>query len=231
MGHKLFFLICMGALGLEAYGASPQQQQPDREDGASLARGPRSPSERLLTIRVYDYTELRPSALERARREASRVLAEAGIGVRWEQCRTSDTETNQDESCAQRAGAHVIQLRVHPREMSKKLTTRSIEFGYSVPLEKGFGIIAGVYSDRTNEMVRSLGLDLHVVLGHTMAHEIGHLLLGTNSHAKEGVMRPKWGDREVRLASIGLLGFTEAQARRMQEQVGRRLALALALTR
>jgi hypothetical protein len=175
---------------------------------------------------VYDYTELRPSSLEHARREASRVLAEAGIAVRWEQCRTSDRETNQDESCAQRAGAHVIQLRVHPREMSKKLTSRSIEFGYSVPLEKGFGIIAGVYLDRTSEMAQSLGLDLHVLLGHTIAHEIGHLLLGTNSHAKVGVMRPRWGDREVRLASTGLLVFTEAEARWMQAQVARRLALA-----
>lgn len=183
----------------------------------------RIPTDRPLTIRLYDYTGITPGTLERAREEAGRVLARAGVRVRWEQCRTSEGETHQDASCTQRAGAHVIQLRIHPKEMAKKLTKRGIEFGYSIPLETGHGVIAGVYLDRTATMARELGLDLHVVLGHTMAHEIGHLLLGSNSHAKRGIMRPTWGDREVRLATTGILGFTSAQAERMQAQAAARL--------
>ncbi len=210
MGHKLFFLILAGAMAFEMHGGSL----------------PQSLRIQQLTIRVYDYAGIEPTTLERTRREASRVLATAGIELRWEQCRTSEKEASQDASCTQRAGAHVIQLRIHPREMAKKLTSRSIEFGYSIPLENSFGFIAGVYLDRTDDVARSLGLDLHVMLGHTIAHEIGHLLLGTNSHAKKGVMRPTWGDREVRLANTGVLGFTEAQARRMLLQVACRLALA-----
>lgn len=222
MQYKLLLLVIAGTLSVEMRGASPQH--PGETDG-SIGEPPRPARNRRLTVRLYDYADLRPAALERTRRTASRALATAGIEVRWEQCSTSDKDTYQDASCAQRAGAHVIQLRIHPREMSRKLTRRSIEFGYSVPLEDGFGIIAGVYVDRTSEMARSLGLDLHVVLGHTIAHEVGHLLLGTNSHANRGIMRPTWSDREVRFAITGLLGFTEAQARRIQTQVARRLEL------
>ena len=192
-------------------------QSAQRPDLASVSR---------LTVRLYDYADIEPKMIERTCGEASRVLFSAGIAILWEQCRTSAKDTNQDASCAQRAGAHVIQLRIHPREMAKKLTKRGIEFGYSIPLENGFGIIAGVYVDRTREMARSLGLDLHVVLGHLIAHEIGHLLLGTNSHAKTGVMRPTWRDREVRLAVTGVLGFTEAQAQEMQAQVALRISAA-----
>jgi hypothetical protein len=107
--------------------------------------------------------------------------------------------------------------------MAKKLTSRGIEFGYAIPLENGYGIIAGVYLDRTADMARAIGADLHVVLGHTMAHEIGHLLIGTNSHAGRGIMRPAWGDREVHLAKTGALGFTREQAVKMQAQVKTRL--------
>lgn len=226
MGHKLFVLILAGTAVLKMHGASLQNPgQQHGAHGATVERRPVTPSRRL-TIRVYDYTGIKPKALERTRKEASRVLAAAGIDLRWERCRTSEKGTSQDASCAHRTGAHLIQLRIHPREMSKKLTSRSIEFGYSIPLDNSFGFIAGVYLDRTNEVAQSLGLDLHVMLGHTIAHEIGHLLLGTNSHANEGVMRPTWGDREVRLANTGQLGFTEAQALRMQAQVARRLASA-----
>lgn len=226
MGRKFFFLILAGAVTLEMHGANLQSSgKHDGEQSSTVGR-PQSRPNQKLTVRVYNYAEIEPKMLERTRREASRVLATAGIELRWERCRTSERETSQDASCSQRAGAHVIQLRIHPREMAKKLTSRSTEFGYSIPLENGFGIIAGVYLDRTSEMAQSLGFDLHVVLGHTIAHEIGHLLLGTNSHAKVGVMRPTWGDREVRLANTGLLVFTEAQANLMQDQIARRFASA-----
>lgn len=193
---------------------------------AQSAQWPEPQPVSRLTIRVYNYTDIEPRTIEQTRREASRVLLSAGIDVRWEQCRTSEKDANQDASCAQRAGAHVIQLRLHSLEMAKKMTKRSIEFGYSIPLENGFGIIAGVYVDRTSEMARSLGLDLHVVLGHTIAHEIGHLLLGTNSHTNTGVMRRTWRDREVRLAITGLLGFTEAHAEEMRARVALRIGAA-----
>jgi hypothetical protein len=107
--------------------------------------------------------------------------------------------------------------------MAKKATKKSAEFGYSLPLRQGFGVIAGVYLDRTKDMAKALGLDAHVVLGHTIAHEIGHLLLGKNSHARLGIMVPRFGDRELRLAKTGRLGFTEIQAARMQDNAAARL--------
>ena len=193
---------------------------------AQAAEPSTGPTPSQLTIRLYDYTQSSPRLLSGARDEASRVLSAADIDVRWAQCRTSVDQPVQDDSCSRRAGTHVIQLRIHPKEMAKKLTKRGVEFGYAIPLEDGHGIIAGVYLDRTAAIARQIGADLHVVLGHTMAHEIGHLLLGTNSHARRGIMRPTWGDREVHLANTGALGFTDAQADQIQAQVEERLRLA-----
>ena len=113
------------------------------------------------------------------------------------------------------------------RESTEEDGEHGGQFGYSLPSAKGHGIIAGVFLERTTQMARSLGLDAHVVLGHTMAHEIGHLLLGSNSHAKKGIMRPKWGKREVHLAKTGGFGFTDDQAERMQAQAAERLGKVL----
>jgi hypothetical protein len=192
--------------------------------GLPAADSTASAPKRELSIRVYNYTTSEPNLLLRAHRQATEVLQKAGIHPRWEQCRTSDAESNKDSSCTQPVGPHLIQLRIHSREMAKRATKRSVEFGYAVPLTDSFGVIAGVYLDRTAELANSLGLDVHVVLGHTMAHEIGHLLLGSNSHARTGIMKPTWGDREIHLAKTGVLRFTEAQAERMQAQVAARLA-------
>jgi hypothetical protein len=41
-------------------------------------------------------------------------------------------------------------------------------------------------------MARSAGLDAGTLLGRVMAHEIGHLLLGTANHRPTGLMRAEW---------------------------------------
>ena len=55
-----------------------------------------------------------------------------------------------------------------------------------------------------------------VLLGRAMAHEIGHLLLGANSHSLNGIMRGHWSVHEFRLnARIDMLFITE-HSRRMK---------------
>lgn len=178
-----------------------------------------------ITIRIYDYAGIEPRLLQRARQQAAKILERAGVASRWEKCRTSLVEAEQDASCAQRAGAALIQLRIFPGNMAKKIASAETQFGYSLPLDGDFGIIAGVYLDRTLNFARLMGLDAEVVLGYTMAHEIGHLLLGSHSHASQGIMRPTWGERDIHLAKTGVLGFTASQARRMQLQVVQRVEL------
>ena len=175
-----------------------------------------------LTVRIYDYAGLAPRTLELARRQTAAIFGRAGVRWDWQQCRTSDDSPPSDPGCKQRVGPHLIQLRLHPRNMTREIAGGLAEYGYAAPVRNGYGIIAGVYVDRAELTAREVGLDLHVVLGYLMAHEIGHLLLGVESHSREGVMRAKWTDREMHLARIGALEFTERQAERMQFQAAAR---------
>jgi hypothetical protein len=71
--------------------------------------------------------------------------------------------------------------------------------------------------------VQTLHNDCHVslagVLAHVMAHEVGHLLLGTNAHSPTGIMRPSWQARELRSIIMGTLLFTSEQAGSMQAKL------------
>jgi len=51
-------------------------------------------------------------------------------------------------------------------------------------------------------------IDLGKLLGCVLAHEIGHLLLGTTAHSPEGIMIANFGEAEVLRAAQRRLRFT-----------------------
>jgi hypothetical protein len=52
-----------------------------------------------------------------------------------------------------------------------------------------------------------------------MAHEIAHLLLGTNSHSMVGIMKARWQEEDLRSARKGELLFTLAQSQTMRGRI------------
>ena len=78
------------------------------------------------------------------------------------------------------------------------------------------GSFATVFADRIWSTSDRAGANPRDVLGWVIAHEIGHLLVGTNYHARQGLMRGVWTDLELR-RPIGLeWHFSPSEARRMR---------------
>ena len=50
-------------------------------------------------------------------------------------------------------------------------------------------------------------------------HELGHLLLGTNSHAPTGIMRARWQPADLANASQGRLLFSSLESREMRNKL------------
>jgi hypothetical protein len=91
--------------------------------------------------------------------------------------------------------------------------------GVSYVGEDGSGCYSNVFFEPAEELHKRLHVDLGTLLGHVVAHELGHLLLGTNSHSDTGIMRPHWNDRDLANAGKGELLFTQAQCQKMKEKV------------
>jgi hypothetical protein len=60
------------------------------------------------------------------------------------------------------------------------------------------------------------------ILGYAMAHEIGHVLLGSIQHSPIGIMKGPWREAEFQLLAKGGLGFTPQQCELMRKRAFRR---------
>ena len=57
-----------------------------------------------------------------------------------------------------------------------------------------------------------------LILGHLMAHELGHVLLGENSHSPQGIMSTRLSPGDLKLALDRLLFFDSKQAAQMRSR-------------
>ena len=83
----------------------------------------------------------------------------------------------------------------------------------------GRGRYSDVFYDRMEKMQRDSGANPGRLLGTVAAHEIGHLLLGSNSHSAMGLMSAHWGEGELRRVGMGGLKFSAEQAGRMRVHI------------
>jgi hypothetical protein len=87
--------------------------------------------------------------------------------------------------------------------------------GYAKPFE-GKGVRIIIFYDRLNETQRKPS-----VLGHVLAHEIGHMLLRTNVHRDTGLMKAHWSPKDLNEMLTGfVLPFTEED----RDAIAQRLA-------
>jgi hypothetical protein len=90
--------------------------------------------------------------------------------------------------------------------------------GYSEPLAPA-GINANVYYSRVVSLSAEYGIPVPVLLGHAMAHEIGHVLQRSHKHGRHGIMAGPWDDSRLRRIRTSGLFFMPQEVRRMAAAV------------
>jgi len=193
-----------------------------------------NPAENLtIELHVYDYAGVEGSELARAQTEAIRVLQQIGIAVTWVKCVVPGTDGTHAKACPSADGqVPALVLRILPRAMAERATRDQSLLGFAQLAEDGApASVAFVFYHRVESLAVELRCARGVILGYALAHEVGHLLLGTNSHAPNGIMRARWTEKELRLASTGWFGFFPQQAARMRADVERRTKVQLAVAR
>lgn len=131
------------------------------------------------------------------------------------------------ETCPSDMGASDLVLRLLPRRMGMKLATPNEPLGFAQECpESEPACELTVFYFRVEELAAE-GHRAENILGHVMAHEVAHVLIGPG-HSEDGIMRREWSREELRRMSLGLqLGFTVEQSRRLEEAVLRRVKLAM----
>jgi hypothetical protein len=176
-----------------------------------------------FTIRLYNYAHVPLKTLAEAKREVTIIFREAGLETGWLDCPLSMAEFETYPGCQQPLGRVSLILRILPRAMAEREPSSNDTLGYALPGSAGVpGRIANVFYHRVEALARSAqGLE-YQILGNTMAHEIGHLLLGSTGHSPTGIMKAKWSRDQVQPASLGALLFTPQQTILIQSDVANR---------
>ena len=209
-----------------------------------------------MVVSVYNDADVSATVLEQAEQEAAKIFDRAGLDVVWKNCAPSGKHVGPDARSspgsesdqaglrpAGRVGAPAptqsgtealdcarfewpthLAVRVLPQSRS---STNEV-FGVAFLSAEGTGCYSDVFYDRATELHTNWNVGLADILGSVMAHELGHLLLGSNSHTSTGIMSARWQGEELRRLSRGGLSFTNEQSDHMRRKLnGARQAVEL----
>ena len=146
-----------------------------------------------LSVRIYDSAGVMAASRARAIKRANEILARADIAVDWRDCPAGGVLARGACAAPPASGELAVRLVRSPKDdpNPRALGTALIDKA------TGTGTLATVFVDRVTSMARQGQQDTWVMVGSVMAHEIGHLLLGSNSHTETGLMREIWTLRDL----------------------------------
>ena len=158
-----------------------------------------------MTVAVCNVGELPATVIEHAEAEAAYVFQSMGVEIRWTNCGAevdaTDARMRPDFIVRVRVGGHL-----------PKAGATSLEaMGRAFMNVDGSGNMADVYYGAIRELALLdpiAGADQ--VMGYTMAHELGHLLIGAG-HRPNGLMRAALSKKELDALNRRHLKFNEAE--------------------
>ena len=215
----------------------------------------------MVVIRTFNYAQVPPDELARARATADRTFQHAGISVQWIDCwvpgdrpaaigntpsaigntpsaigdRVSASGHPQS-AIGERLSACTEPLREGTEFMLRLLpsadpaaggSARRVTMGTSlIDHDARAGALTTVDPRLVRDIAHEAATDPAALLGRTIAHEIGHLLLGHTGHSRRGLMRALWSQDEIRGIKPAGWQFSGAEAAQMRQELAARARAA-----
>jgi hypothetical protein len=168
-----------------------------------------------FTVNVRNYAKLDRKTLVRAGEVAHRVLQKAGIDATFIP-RAPDEKYLEGST----PGSLDFSIKVLSREMARKLGLPTTSMGLA-PGEERERTEAFVFAHVAADVAQKQSYaSLAEVLGHAMAHEIGHLF--NLQHCPQGIMHGDWEEQDLYNMSMGRLNFSPEQAGQIRAELTRR---------
>jgi hypothetical protein len=213
--YWLLSLIVMVNVTGEAQTGSPGTASYGREQGSSKPR-------LGITIRVFNYAHTSSGTVAGAEELAATIFRECGVETVWLDCPLSSATAQQLTACQEPPKSTELILRIVPQFEVVPAGFRDTTFGFALPYqnpEGERGLYATVFYFPVKELAQHMEIGVSQVLGPAIAHEIGHLLLGSITHSSSGIMQAQWGREELLRALTDRLLFTSEQAKLLRAKV------------
>ena len=181
--------------------------------GAAVGAAPRPHA--AVAVRTYNYAVVGIEQMSEARSEAAHIFKGAGISLEWIECRVPGDG----------AGAACTEPLLVGRDLMLRLVDRRPSPGERVMAlgesmldrEQRAGVLMTIDVFAVRAVAEGAATAVSTLLGRAIAHEIGHLLLGTAEHPQIGLMRALWSHEELRGLKPAHWGFSSHEAANMRE--------------
>jgi hypothetical protein len=177
-----------------------------------------------IIVRVHNYAHVDTELLVGAEAVATSILREAKVEARWVYCPLSAEEDERYPKCPADWGTNAFVLNILTPEMARRIQAHVENLG-SAPApcnEDATSCPINVFYFRVIDRAEQFSIHLERLLGHVLAHEVGHLL-GEN-HSPKGIMRGTWSHNDLNLMGVSIVQFSTDQARQLRATLLRRAA-------
>jgi hypothetical protein len=170
-----------------------------------------------VTVFVNDTANVPEQLVLAAEQNAARAFRYAGVDLKWINCGAGGRD-----SWHAPCGDPFTSVRLVVRLIPHARTLTNGIFGVSF-LDHDEGVYADIFFEpiwHFHEQNREISLA--PILGDVLAHELGHLLLGSNAHSRDGIMQPRWTKEQLHQVAMGRMRFNKEQAARMRARIAAR---------
>jgi hypothetical protein len=205
-----------------AYRATGAEEKPMTRYLAFACLAGSLSAQTTLYIHVYDWAKTRPAVLDEASNTVGKIFSNGGIQVRWiveppdapeaRIVRIVVPSRNAGLRAAECAARRDIALSIMP---DAPPGFRPGVLGHANTLAPA-GINVTVFHSNVDDQAAEHGVSLGSLLGHAIAHEIGHVLLRTAEHKRHGLMSGGWDQNEFHWIRTAIMFFERRDAQRIR---------------
>ena len=153
--------------------------------------------------------------IKEAETVVTRIYSQIGVQITWRDIVGFEEPTAIDQAADVVDAEFVIHVGLLSTEMERRARPDQGTLGIAVSGAR----LVRVFVDRVEYVARGAQEDVGDVLGHVIAHEIGHVLLGPGAHSTGGLMA---ASLDLPRLALGGLWFDSNPGRAHSSQVGLR---------
>jgi hypothetical protein len=199
--------------GVSIWTASVFAQLPqirELSDSAKTAKEqPLDKAKPKITLRIDDFANISPAVLAGTRKVTTEIFAEAGVQTVWLDCPVYHAD------CGREAERPQFILRILVPSMAKNIVADEA-LGFAIPCDKKEkACLFYIFYYRIESLAAAHSLNPDGILGHVVAHEIGHTLLGPKAHDLFGIMQNTLNLYDTERTLV----FTSSQSKRLRTEL------------
>lgn len=170
-----------------------------------------------LSVRVLNLVSAADEDISGAYGVTRSVYRAAGIDLTWMRCEA------RERRCDGPLRPSEVWLRIVPGSATRNPRLPPLALGFAnVDPSLKTGVVATVYADQVARLAQEAAVRFEDLLGLVVAHELGHLLLGSLTHEPMGLMRARWSAAELRSEHLVQWRFSDLEAAHLRAGLTRR---------